>query len=223
MTSEILIQKLRDVFQTSGNETKASQMSKYMKGHFAYFGISAPLRNTIQKEWLKSIKGEEYDFWELIYTLWEQEEREFQMVAVDLLKKYPKRNINIEDINYLEHFIVTKSSWDTVDLIASNSVGFYFQKYPEKIEDIITKWRHSDNLWLNRTCLIFQLKYKDKVDFTLLKDLIIQYQPVKEFFIQKAIGWSLRQYTRVEPELVKEFVEEIQLSGLARREALRLL
>jgi 3-methyladenine DNA glycosylase AlkD len=67
------------------------------------------------------------------------------------------------------------------------------------------------------------LKYKDKVDFTLLKDLIIQYQPVKEFFIQKAIGWSLRQYTRVEPELVKEFVEEIQLSGLARREALRLL
>jgi 3-methyladenine DNA glycosylase AlkD len=223
MTSEILIQKLRDVFQTSGNETKATQMSKYMKGHFAYFGISAPLRNTIQKEWLKSIKGEEYDFWELIYTLWEQEEREFQMVAVDLFKKYPKRNINIEDINYLEHFIVTKSWWDTVDLIASNSVGFYFQKYPEKIEDIITKWRHSDNLWLNRTCLIFQLKYKDKVDFTLLKDLIIQYQPVKEFFIQKAIGWSLRQYTRVEPELVKEFVEEIQLSGLARREALRLL
>lgn len=223
MNSNTLIQQLRASFEEVRDEEKALQMYNYMKQRYAYFGINAPLRNTIQKAWLKEVKKTDYDFWELNYSLWEQDEREFQMVAGDLLKKYPKRDLQIEDINYIEHFITTKSWWDTVDLIASNIVGVYFQKFPEQIDKVITKWRNSDDMWLNRTCLIFQLKYKDQVDFDLLKDLIIQYQPVKEFFIQKAIGWSLRQYSRVNPQLVLDFVNEIDLQGLARREAVRLI
>lgn len=223
MSTQLIIQELREAFIENKDSERAVQMSDYMKGHFSFFGVTAPLRNRIQKEWLNSFKEQDFDFWELNYTLWEQSEREFQMVAGDLLKKYPKRRINIEDINYIEHFISTKSWWDTVDLIASNIVGVYFQKFPEKRDEIITKWRHSDDMWLNRTCLIFQLKYKDQVDFELLKDLIKQYQPVNEFFIQKAIGWSLRQYSRLEPERVETFVSEIGLTGLAKREALRLL
>ena len=99
----------------------------------------------------------------------------------------------------------------------------YFQKFPGKKEEVITRWRKSDNLWLNRTSLIFQLKYKDDVDFNLLKDLIKQFQPNKEFFIQKAIGWSLRQYSKFNPDAVKDFIEEINLQGLALREAKKYL
>jgi 3-methyladenine DNA glycosylase AlkD len=88
---------------------------------------------------------------------------------------------------------------------------------------LIEEWRFSDNLWLQRSCLIFQLKYKEKVNFTLLKSLIIQFQMDKEFFIQKAIGWSLRQYSKSEPEAVRKFVEEIQLKGLAKREAIKYI
>ena len=223
MNSEILIQQLRSSFEEVHDHDKALQMYNYMKQQYSFFGINAPLRNTLQKTWMKDVKKTDYDFWELNYSLWEQDEREFQMVAGDLLKKYPKRNLQVEDINYIEHFITSKSWWDTVDLIASNIVGVYFQKFPEQIEKVITKWRHSNDMWLNRSCLIFQLKYKDQVDFDLLKDLIIQYQSVNEFFIQKAIGWSLRQYSRVNPEGVKAFVSEIELTGLAKREALRLM
>ena len=78
-------------------------------------------------------------------------------------------------------------------------------------------------MWLNRTCIIFQLKYKDDVDFELLKDLIRQFQPNKEFFIQKAIGWSLRQYSKFNPVAVRDFVDEIELEGLAKREAIKYL
>ena len=84
---------------------------------------------------------------------------------------------------------------------------------------MIEEWRHEDNLWLNRSCLIFQLKYKDATDFELLKDLIRQYQGNSEFFIQKAIGWSLRQYSKFNPDAVRAFVDEIGLEGLAKREA----
>jgi 3-methyladenine DNA glycosylase AlkD len=73
-------------------------------------------------------------------------------------------------------------------------------------------------MWLNRSCLIFQLKYGNAVDFDLLKALITQYQPVKEFFIQKAIGWSLRQYSKFNPDAVRVFIDDIKLQGLAKKE-----
>lgn len=139
------------------------------------------------------------------------------------MKKIPKKKIHIDDHRFLEELIITKSWWETVDLTATNYVGSYFQKFPEQIDPIITKWRNSSNIWLNRTCLIFQLKYKNEVDFELLKSLIIQYQGNPEFFIQKAIGWSLRQYSKSNSEAVKVFVEEIELKGLARREAVKYL
>jgi 3-methyladenine DNA glycosylase AlkD len=78
-------------------------------------------------------------------------------------------------------------------------------------------------MWLNRSCLIYQLKYKKDVNFDLLKSLIQQYQPVKEFFIQKAIGWALRQYSKFNPDEVRDFIEEINLQGLARREGAKYI
>jgi 3-methyladenine DNA glycosylase AlkD len=134
------------------------------------------------------------------------------------LKKIPKNGFAIEDIHALEHFIVTKSWWDTVDLIASNAVGRYMLQFPEKRDTTIDHWRKSDNIWLNRSCLIFQLKYKDQTNFKLLKSLIQQYQFENEFFIQKAIGWSLREYSKTNPEGVRDFIEAIGLKGLAYRE-----
>jgi 3-methyladenine DNA glycosylase AlkD len=110
-----------------------------------------------------------------------------------------------------------------VDLIASNYVGKYFLKYPEEVEPLITSWRNSNNLWLQRTCLIFQLKHKEAIDFKLLTVLIDQFKGDKEFFIQKAIGWSLRQHSRTNPKEVKSYLENSGLEGLARREAERLM
>lgn len=204
------------------NPKIAVNMSKYLKDHFASLGIKSPVRNEIQKEWFKTLP-KDISRWDIAYSLWDKDEREYQYIAIDFLNKTPKKNYTVDDHKYLEEIITNKSWWDSVDGIASNYVGTYFQLFPDQINPVLTKWRNSDNMWLNRTCLIFQLKYKNEVDFDLLKSLIIQYQGVKEFFIQKAIGWSLRQYSKFNAEAVREFVEEIQLEGLARREAVKYL
>ncbi|MBL4861927.1 MAG: DNA alkylation repair protein [Crocinitomicaceae bacterium] len=209
--------------QEHQNPVKAKNMAAYLKNRFACYGIKAPVRNKIQKEWFKRVKSSAADPWDLVYNLWNKDQREYQYIAVDFVNSFKKKDISIDDYNYLEELITTKSWWETVDGLASNAVGTYFQKFPEQIDLVLTKWRNADNFWLNRTCLIFQLKYKDQVDFELLKSLIIQYQNVDEFFIQKAIGWSLRQYSKFNSEDAKEFVEEIGLTGLARREAVKYL
>jgi len=219
LNDHILI--LRTEMESHEIPEKGAAMAKYLKDKFPCFGINAPTRNIIQRKWFNEIKSEKLDHWDVVYQLWDLEQREYQYVAIDYLKRLSKKEYQKEDYKKLEELIITKSWWDSVDSIASNPVGVYFQQFPEMRDKIITEWRNSDNMWLNRTCLIFQLKYKNDVDFELLKDLIIQYQDVKEFFIQKAIGWSLRQYSKHNPDGVREFIKEINLQGLAYREGSR--
>jgi 3-methyladenine DNA glycosylase AlkD len=102
-------------------------------------------------------------------------------------------------------------------------VGAIFKNNPDLIQASIKSWVKSDNIWLNRTAILFQLTYKKDTNEELLYNCIKQLKDKKEFFIQKAIGWALRNYSRTNAAWVRETTEDLQLSGLARREALRLM
>lgn len=128
-----------------------------------------------------------------------------------------------ERIDLYEYLIVNKSWWDTIDYSASNLVGVHFQKFPELIQPYTEKWMDSGNMWLQRTSLLFQLKYKKATDLELLTDYIHQLQGSKEFFINKAIGWILREYSKTNAAWVVDFVNSNQLAPLSHREALKWL
>ena len=212
------IQALEKAIIPFKNKADAMQMSSYMKNHFPFLGVKSPVRKKVQQQWMSKLP-KETNRWDIVSLLWDKEEREYQYIALDYLNKMPEKDFYIVDHKMLEELLITKSWWDSVDTLASNAVGRCFKAFPEQIDVVVNRWRNSDNMWLNRTCLIFQLKYKNEVDFDLLKSLIIQYKDVKEFFIQKAIGWSLRQYSKFNPAAVRDFVTEIELEGLAKREA----
>lgn len=217
----ILIVNLENIFRIHSNIENGLAMSKYMKGRFPFFGVKSPERKVIQKEWIATIPKDlsQELKWKIIKELWEKDEREFQYVAIDWLNSWNKKLIFESDNKHLEWLLSNKAWWDSVDSIAANYLGKYCQKFPEKGKHLIKEWRDSYNMWLNRSCLIFQLKFGEKVDFELLKSLILQFQDTKEFFIQKAIGWSLRQYSKFNPSDVRDFAEKIKLQGLAMREA----
>ena len=212
------------LFNTKISKERGLAMSKYMKGLFPFYGIDAPNRRLLQAQWYPFLKElTQNDKKHLIKELWVKDEREFQYAAIDLLNKTTLSKINSDDDLLLEWLITNKSWWDSVDAIASNYLGKYIQKFPVEGKKLIEEWRYSDNLWLRRSCLIFQLKYGNGVDFELLKSLTLQFQHEKEFFIQKAIGWSLRQYSKFNPESVRSFITEINLKGLAHKEASKYL
>jgi len=145
-----------------------------------------------------------------------------QYVAIELLFRMRKQ-ADIQTIELYEWLMLHKSWWDTVDYISPNLVGNLFVKFPEIRNVSIKKWMDSKNFWLQRSCLLFQLKYKAKTDDQMLFDLCTRLSTEKEFFIRKAIGWSLREYAKANPSVVKKFVEDTMLSGLSRREALKHL
>jgi 3-methyladenine DNA glycosylase AlkD len=213
---------LVEIFRENSNEKDSISFEKYMRNKFKFLGIKSPRRNEIIKEYFKnygkpvSNKTNAY-----IKYLWNLEEREFQHLALLIFEKNIK-NLQSEDIDLIEFVISNKSWWDTVDGTIKIS-GAYFKKYPEQIDIFITKWINSDDFWFRRSAILFQLKYKMETDKELLFNLIKKTSSEKEFFIRKAIGWALREYSKYNPGDVIEFAENNQLSNLSKKEALRLL
>jgi 3-methyladenine DNA glycosylase AlkD len=214
-------QPLYESFDFLRNPEKAKWGKAYLRNQFDLFGLTGPDRNEafhlFQKENGFPTIGE---LDSIIKYAWEQPEREMQYAAMELLFSMRKQ-ADMQIIELYEWLILHKSWWDTVDYIAPNLVGNFFSSFPETRNPTIEKWMDSGNFWLQRSCLLFQLKYKVKTDSGLLFDLCTRLASEKEFFIRKAIGWSLRQYARTNPGAVMAFVDRTSLSGLSKREALK--
>ncbi len=214
-----LLKLIDEELRAIADPEKAQWMKEYLKNQFDFIGVASPERKIIVRFLWKEYKNEIVKNWrELYQILWDAEAREYQYVAMDLMTK-TKRELQKEDLVLIEHWICQKSWWDTVDSLASNMAGKYFEKFQNQIEHIIPEWMFSKNMWLNRSAIIFQLKYKEKTDFELMKENILHHIDSKEFFINKASGWALRQYSKFNPHAVREFIHEHpELSVLTIRE-----
>lgn len=216
------LNQLRNLFCEHANECSARKMKSYMRNQFEFFGIQSPLRKELTKRFLNEYGFPREDqIVEVITELWNMKERELQNAALQIMDMR-KRKFHMDDIKLIEQTAVEKSWWDTVDHIASNHAGHYFAKFPEQ-RYIADEWIRSDNFWLQRMAILFQLKYKQDTDINRLFTYIKMTADSNEFFIQKAIGWSLRQYSKYDPEAVLHFVESNPLSNLSKREALKVI
>jgi len=201
------------------NEKRAASSKKYMKDQYEFLGVDTKTRREVLNLFLKEYGiPPAHRMKELSFYLWNLPERDFQHVAVDLLN-IVKKKLREEDINWLEQLMIQKSWWDTVDGLASWIAGTYFTLYPHKTSVITEGWMNSGNMWLQRTAVIFQLKYKMKTDTKLLSDYIIRLSDRKEFFIRKAIGWALREYSKTNKQWVRNFIQNHKLSSLSYKEA----
>lgn len=148
-------------------------------------------------------------------------EREYQYCAVDMLVKHWPKHFVQQDIELIEYFIVTKSWWDSVDPLAKYVLGGYLKQFPDETDQVVERFAKSGNMWMNRSAILFQLGYKKETDAALLFSLCDNFSYSKEFFIQKAIGWALREYAKTNANTVREFVNTANLKPLSVREALK--
>lgn len=205
------------------NKNEAIRMKRYLRDQYDFFGLRAPQRKELVRSLIKEhgLPPEE-SFNLIIYQLWLLPERDYQSIALELLDRKIKR-FKEEDLELLEYLIINKSWWDTVDWIATKHVGNYFQQYPQNKWIVTSKWIDSENIWLQRTAILFQLKYKTHTDEERLYDYILQCKDSDEFFIKKAIGWALREYSKTNPKSVLDFVDRTPLSMLSKTEALKAI
>ena len=205
-------------FEENRNELLAESMSKYMQDKFRFLGVRGATRTEIYKKYFPDARKTKTIDWDFVENCWNKEEREFQYAVVYYLKamqKFLKR----EDISRLKYLIVTKSWWDTVDLLAK-VVGSLIIRI-EEYDQIMLEWSKDSNIWLRRVAILYQLSLKDKVDKQVLDEILVNNLGDSEFFINKAIGWALRDYSKYNPEWVREFIKKNKenMANLSIREA----
>ena len=205
-------------FEENRNELLAESMSKYMQDKFRFLGVRGTTRTEIYKKYFPDARKTKIIDWDFVESCWNKEEREFQYVVVYYLKamqKFLKR----EDISRLKYLIVTKSWWDTVDLLAKviGSLVIRIEGY----DQIMLEWSKDSNIWLKRVAILYQLSLKEKVDKQILERILVDNLGDSEFFINKAIGWALRNYSKYNPEWVREFIKKNKdnMANLSIREA----
>ena len=210
-----------DVFREAANAEQAAKMSAYMRDQFPFLGIPKPERAKLSRDFLKS-KAKSAPDWEFCFKCWEQPEREFQYLAKDYLVKITTK-LTADDIPNFRQLAITKSWWDTVDGI-DTIIGDVALRFPLVTETLIA-WSLDENIWLRRIAIDHQLLRKDNTDAKLLAQIITNNLGQTEFFINKAIGWSLCEYSKTNSGWVRDFIEEhrAEMSPLSIREASKFI
>ena len=220
---EKYVNDLKVLFQQHTIIENIERMRDYMRGQFDYFGIKTPLRKELTKQFVTEYgypTVEEMP--EFMQLIWNEPYRELHHVGISILVRFIEK-MPEESIELYEFLLTNHSSWDTVDMLANKVIGGHLKRFPHLIPSVNKHFLEHDDMWLNRTALLFQLKYKKDMDTNLLTLNINYLMHRKEFFVRKAIGWVLREYSRTDASFILNFVANHDLAALSKKEALRLI
>lgn len=219
--------KIVEKFRASGNKEIAAAQAAYMRNQFEYIGLKTPVRRALSKDFLKEKSMEAVVDWTFVWQMWNLSEREFQYLACDYLLKM-KRFLKKADLQQIRELALVKSWWDTVDVL-DELVGTIFLADENEVKTIILAWAKSENFWIRRLAIDCQLGFKEKTDTDLLARNISENLSgsdfENEFFINKSIGWALRDFSKSNPDWVQNFISEneTKMSKLSLREASKYL
>lgn len=196
-------EELKAVFEANADPENAVSMSKYMRDMFVFYGIPSPKRKELTKEFIKREKAQKYVDWAFLDECYEDPHREFQYFVNDCLGAMGKY-LAFENVPKLMKYAKEKQWWDTIDFL-DRIIGNIGLK-DVRINALMLELSVSDDMWLRRLAIDHQNGRKDKTSPALLEKIIVNNLGSDEFFINKAIGWALRDYSKIEPDWVKEFL-----------------
>ena len=220
--ADTVLERLTAVYGAAADPARAEPMRAYMKDVAPFLGLTTPVRRALSRTVLEGTpRPAEADCTAIALRCWELPEREYQYFAVDYLRRHA-RVLSSGFLPVTRHLVSTVPWWDTVDLLAAHVVGALVTADPKLTRDM-DAWIVDDDLWIARTALLHQLRYKEHTDAERLFGYCLSQSGHSDFFIRKAIGWALREYAKTDPEAVRTFLarEKGRFAPLSVREALK--
>ncbi|MDR1543497.1 MAG: DNA alkylation repair protein [Prevotellaceae bacterium] len=217
-----MFEEIEKQFELNRNSDNAVQMAQYMRNQFKFYGLVAPVRKTVYKDFLKTEKAKKSIDWEFLDRCYQSDYREFQYLVMDYLSAMQKY-LQYEDIPKIKNYAKTKQWWDTIDGLDRiiGDIGLA----DNRVDDLMIEWSKDNDFWIRRIAIDHQLLRKEKTNVDLLSKIICNNLGSNEFFINKAIGWSLRDYSKTSSKWVKDFVEcnKDKMAKLSIKEATKYL
>jgi len=227
MTNKLhpLTKAIRIALSYAANPDDDLPMQAYMKSEIPFRGVKTPVRRQIFKRLFKEYpinSLEEYE--RVIRELWDASYREERYAAIAIALCF-KEYIILESLPLYRMMIETGAWWDFVDEIAAHLIGTLLRKYPEVMKHMLRKWIKDEHIWIRRSAILAQIRFKEETDSEMLFTFCEACLDEKVFWIRKAIGWALRDYSKTNPDAVREFVKKYidRMSGVTKREAVKYI
>ncbi|MFG2790301.1 DNA alkylation repair protein [Streptomyces sp. NPDC048419] len=220
--ADTVLERLTATYAAGADPERAAPMRAYMKDVAPFLGLTTPARRALSRTVVAGLpRPAEADCTAIALRCWQLPEREYHYFAVDYLRRHA-RACTSGFLPVARHLVSTVSWWDTVDLLAAHVVGALVAADPALTADM-DAWIVDDDLWVARTALLHQLRYKERTDTERLFAYCLRQSGHPDFFIRKAIGWCLREYAKTDPEAVRTFLarERGRFAPLSVREALK--
>ncbi|MFJ6949538.1 DNA alkylation repair protein [Streptomyces wuyuanensis] len=222
--ADTVLERLTAIYPAAADPVRAREAAAYMKHVAPFLGIRTPERRALSRTVLAGTpRPSEDDCTAVALRCWRLPEREYHYFAADYLRRHVGR-CSSGFVPVVRHLITTVSWWDTVDTLAAHVVGALVAADPGLVR-VMDRWIEDDDLWIARTALLHQLRHKEATDAERLFRYCLRQSGHPDFFVRKAIGWSLREYAGTDPDAVRGFVDSARdrLAPLSVREALKNL
>lgn len=210
--------EIKKRFESNEDQENAIAMSKYMRNRFHFYGLPTPKRKEIYNHLIQSEKKTKTIDWNFLDKCYEDPHREFHYLVYDYLLAM-KQYVLYEDMPKIENYILHQSWWDTIDFLCKviGDVGLR----DTRVKELMINWSNSKNIWKKRAAIDHQLCLKDQTDAPLLEQIILNSFGSDEFFVNKAIGWALRDYSKTNPAWVADFIRKYKdkMNRLSIKEA----
>lgn len=214
--------EIKAMFEDKEDKENAIAMSKYMRNMFEFYGLPTPKRKEIYKNFIKDEKKTKKIDWDFLDICYKDKHREFQYLVCDYLNAMTKY-LTYDDIFKIKKYIKSKQWWDTIDFLDKviGKIGLQ----DNKVNDLMLEWSKDEDIWMRRIAIDHQLCRKEKTNTELLEQIIVNNFSSNEFFINKAIGWSLRDYSKTNPNWVRNFVNKYKdkMDKLSIKEATKYI
>ncbi|MCX5058703.1 MULTISPECIES: DNA alkylation repair protein [unclassified Streptomyces] len=220
--ADTVLQRLTATYGAAADPERAAPMRAYLKDVAPFLGLTTPVRRALSRTVLEGLpRPDEPDCAAIALRCWQLPEREYHYFAVDYLRRHA-RVCSSGFLPVARHLVATLSWWDTVDALAAHVVGALVAADPALRADM-DAWIVDEDLWVARTALLHQLRHKERTDSERLFSYCLRQSGHPDFFVRKAIGWSLREYAKTDPEAVRTFLarERGRFAPLSVREALK--
>ncbi len=222
-----VVEPIRMALEERADPVRAAGQQAYMRSAMPFRGVAVPEVRAAVRPLLAGWAPDRAEWEASIRELWDGASyREERYAALALARHRSAREWQrVRLLPLYRHLVVTGAWWDLVDEIAAHLVGGVLEADRGPATPVIRRWAVDDDLWLRRAAVLSQLRHKDRTDTRLLHDVVAVNVDDPSFWLRKAVGWALREYSRTDPEWVRGQVDAFgpRLSALSRREAVRRL
>jgi 3-methyladenine DNA glycosylase AlkD len=222
-----LAEELECELRALGDAKRACGARAYLKSDLEFIGVPAKPLRAVARSFLANHPGlDRATLIALAETLWDRPVFELRAVAVALLERRTD-DLVTDDLELVEDLLRRSNTWALVDWLCTKVVSPLVDRDPVAAAVVLERWSLDDDFWLRRASMLAQLPSlrAGGGDFELFASFASRMVGEKEFFIRKAIGWVLRDVSKVRPDLTSQFLSRHinEVSGLTFREASKYL